>query len=590
MSTFNVLKYEIKVEGGNENFNISLSGYEEQKGLEYIKLKMTSNTEIEPTKLSLVWSTPSIETHSRWNPTIAFNRGIGIDWTREVFKSKATFGAPVCTHLNYKGENQLTIAVSDALNSIEIKTGVSEETANMICIVSFFTAPMQPLKEYEAVIRLDTRHIPYYESLDQVQQWWASMPGYEPAGVPEIARRPMYSTWYNYHQHIDPDSMVEQCRLAKEMGMDAIIVDDGWQTDDNSRGYTYCGDWEVAAAKVPDMRKFVDAVHATGMKFILWYSVPFVGKYSKAYDRFKEKFLDLGERGWWTLDPRFPDVREYLINIYENAVKEWDLDGLKLDFVDSFSKVAEGACDIPGRDYNSVEEAVDRLLKDTLKRLRAIKPDFMIEFRQNYVGPLMRTYGNMFRAADCPNNSLYNRARIVDIRLICGNTAAHADMIMWHNSDTVVSAAMQIINILYSVPQISVLLDKIPEEHQKMLKYLLKFWNDHRDVLLDGKFVALHPEANYSSVIAATPKKMLATAYSSPVIAIPQASFEEIILVNGSYEERLLVETAHEYGNAGFEVRNCCGELVTSGTINLSKGIHSIDVPPAGIIFLKLNA
>ena len=28
------------------------------------------------------------------------------------------------------------------------------------------------------------------------------------------------------------------------------------------------------------------------MKFILWYSVPFVGKHSKAWNRFKGKFLD----------------------------------------------------------------------------------------------------------------------------------------------------------------------------------------------------------------------------------------------------------------------------------------------------------
>ena len=27
--------------------------------------------------------------------------------------------------------------------------------------------------------------------------------------------------------------------------MESIIVDDGWQTDDNNRGYAYCGDWAV---------------------------------------------------------------------------------------------------------------------------------------------------------------------------------------------------------------------------------------------------------------------------------------------------------------------------------------------------------
>ncbi|QTH40015.1 hypothetical protein J4772_20555 [Cohnella sp. LGH] len=60
-----------------------------------------------------------------------------------------------------------------------------------------------------------------------------------------------------------------------------------------------------------------------------------------------------------------------------------------------------------GRDYDSVSEAVDRLLSDVMERMRAVKPDVMIEFRQKYIVPLMRKYGNMFRVADCLNNLLY---------------------------------------------------------------------------------------------------------------------------------------------------------------------------------------
>lgn len=56
----------------------------------------------------------------------------------------------------------------------------------------------------------------------------------------------------------------------------------GWQTDDNNREYAYCGDWEVKETKIKNMRNFVEQVHNVGMKFMLWYSVPFVGKYTNA--------------------------------------------------------------------------------------------------------------------------------------------------------------------------------------------------------------------------------------------------------------------------------------------------------------------
>lgn len=76
------------------------------------------------------------------------------------------------------------------------------------------------------------------------------------------------------------------------------------------------------------MREHVKRVHDMGMKYFLWYSVPFVGHDSLAYERFKGKYLsDGGDTA--IFDPRYSDVREYLISTYENAVKEWDLDGFK---------------------------------------------------------------------------------------------------------------------------------------------------------------------------------------------------------------------------------------------------------------------
>jgi Melibiase len=88
-----------------------------------------------------------------------------------------------------------------------------------------------------------------------------------------------------------------------------VIVDDGWQITSNERGYAYTGDWEPTPEKVPDMRAHVDRVHALGMKFLLWYSVPFVGRHSKAWERFSGMLLQEIERlGASVLDPRFSEA------------------------------------------------------------------------------------------------------------------------------------------------------------------------------------------------------------------------------------------------------------------------------------------
>ena len=119
---------------------------------------------------------------------------------------------------------------------------------------------------------------------------------------------------------------------------------------------------------------------------------------------------------------------------YEKAVRKWDIDGLKLDFIGRFAlldgvvdpAVAE---DFAGRDIKSIPLAVDAMLSDVVRRLKAVKPDILVEFRQSYVGPGIRRFGNMLRATDCPLSMVENRTRIARLRLTSGMTAVHSDML-----------------------------------------------------------------------------------------------------------------------------------------------------------------
>nr|WP_276510106.1 glycoside hydrolase family 36 protein [Paenibacillus qinlingensis] len=402
----------------------------------------------------------------------------------------------------------------------------------------------------------------------------------------------MYSTWYSMHQNVTDAHIEEQCRIAKKLGMEAVIVDDGWQTADNRRGYAYCGDWETYDGKFPDMKRHVDAVHALGMKFILWYSVPFIGKYSQAWNRFHTKILRFNEgHGAAVLDPRYPDVREYIINTYEKAVKEWGLDGFKLDFIDTFySPELQIPSTVDGKDYESIPAAVDRLLTDSIGRLRELNPAIMIEFRQMYIGPAMRKYGNMFRASDCPNDSIQNRVRTLDLRLICGNTAAHADMIMWHPEEPVESAALQLINCLFSVPQVSVLLDKLPSDHLKMLTYWLAFWKENRTLLLDGPIEPMNPELLYPLVRAVQEDRGIIVTYQEQIVTIDAAApVSQWIVVNGRRQDGLYIEVTGEIGIANVSIRNCCGDMTEESSVELTAGMHKLAIPASGLATISIK-
>ena len=209
--------------------------------------------------------------------------------------------------------------------------------------------------------------------------------------------------------------------------MKTMILDDGWQKVDSRTFYSATGDWMPVTNRFPNMKAHVAAVHKAGLKYMLWLAVPFMGDEAKNYPKFKGMMLRGGDTG--VLDPRFPEVREYLISTYERVVGEWDFDGVKLDFIDNFVLPKNDPAlkdNYAGRDYRSLPDAVNRLMKDVLARLKKIKPDVLVEFRQHYMGTAILQYGNMMRCADCPADPTANRKRVCDLRLTSGGIAVHS--------------------------------------------------------------------------------------------------------------------------------------------------------------------
>lgn len=72
-------------------------------------------------------------------------------------------------------------------------SGVVEENAKLLCrvIINVDCAT----DSYSTEIRIDTRSIPFYKCVDDVDAWWEKHDGYTPALVPDDARLPLYSAW-----------------------------------------------------------------------------------------------------------------------------------------------------------------------------------------------------------------------------------------------------------------------------------------------------------------------------------------------------------------------------------------------------------
>lgn len=519
-----------------------------------------------------------------WNPDCGFKRDMPLGWIGGK-KSMTSISAPVACIYDGLGINTFTCAVSEVKEIVELKTAIVND--------SYFGMEVKiKLKQYircghlDLKILIDETDVPMYEALDNVRQWWEDECGLKAMNVPDCAKDAMYSYWYSFQQGLFQKEVMEEAERAAKLGLKTVIIDDGWQMEGVNTRFAYTGDWQVNEKKFHDFKGAIAQMHDMGLKALLWVGIPYVGEESELWNRFKDKTLQYSD---WArasiLDPRYPEVRKYIIDALIRIMTDYKLDGFKLDFIDLFYEV-EGNTINDEMDFLSVQDAVDCLMSTIKDELSKINPEVLIEFRQKYIGPNMRKYGNMFRVSDCPDEYISNRLGVLDLRLLSGNTAVHSDMLIWNENESVEIAALQIVDIIFSTMQFSGRLAKLSEEHQKMVKFWMDFMDKNKEVLLNSKIMVEEPQALYTAARTEKNGESVIAVYSNDKCVNLNAEIKKNMIINGTQKERIIIDVP-EAGVYRINICDCSGNIIKEDNVVIKAGITSIDVPVAGIVTLE---
>ena len=503
-----------------------------------------------PPVVEIAFDVPVAATSYFWQPT---EKDVGLSVAGEP--SKFCYGAPVRSFVTDADRSRLTMAWSECVRKVDCSQRIVHEKPGEFffhVVLRVFTEAEAPLKEWRMALRLDFRDRHWSDAVRDASDWVRREKGFADAPPPEAAFGVVYSTWYAFNRAFDERTLERECAAAAKLGMKTLITDDGWQTTH--------GDWEPVPEKFADMRQHVDRVHALGLKYVLWYALPFMNEKSRHYAAFKGKYLADGpfwEHRLGILDPRFPEVREFLAGQLADRLVRWDLDGYKLDFVDFFRTFGANVYDSAGgvdpaaaegyrgRDCKSLAEAAEALVADISKRLKAIKPDVLLEFRQPYAGPVPARYGNMLRAIDCPGDPRANRVRTTDLRLTSGRSAAvHADMLKWTPSDDRTDAARSILSALFTTVQYSMVLESIPAAQKEEIRKWIAFAEEHRAALQGGGFRAHGPGEGYPVLEGWSDAERVVAVYEPNRVIDLVDDGRRTILVNATPASRVIVRDA----------------------------------------------
>ncbi|WP_439593789.1 glycoside hydrolase family 36 protein [Microbacterium sp.] len=533
--------------------------------------------------LLLTWSVPNRDGVAAWTARTEAERWLPVSFSAPWSVSALT-SSPIGALYAADDHNRLTFALSETLSAFDLRTGVSGASARFFGTATFGASAWQDRADYVVSLSLDVADAPIAQTLDAALRWWAlSLPAQLEA--PEVARIAMYSTWYSLGQTFDSGTIERQAELASAAGCGSIIVDDGWQTADRVGGYASCGDWDPDPDAFPAMASHVARVRALGVSYLLWFALPFVGSRSEAFTRFEPMMLGYrADLDTWVLDPRFPEVRAHLIDRIVRSVREWGIDGVKIDFIDAFAMPAPAPA--AATDIGSVQDAVVRLLDDLTSELTAIRPDVMIEFRQTYVGPRLRSFANMLRVTDCAMDSTENRVHSLDLRLIAGATVVHSDMVMWHPEASPEVAARQLLDVLFCVPQISMRLDELSASHREMLRFWLSVFARYRTVLLGGRLSPSRADLSYPRVRADDDWTTFLALYDAPLAQLDEPPAQTIVLVNATVSDRVVLCASSYAGEHDLLVRDCLGHEHNRGSVTVSEQPVILAIPPSGLAVL----
>ena len=197
-------------------------------------------------------------------------------------------------------------------------------------------------------------------------------------------RRPiLLNSWEASYFAFDEKSIYELALQAKELGVDMLVLDDGWfgERDDDHAGL---GDWFVNERKLKGgLSALVKKINDLGLSFGLWVEPEMVNENSALYRKHRDWALADPERrpmvarNQLVLDMSRADVRDYLFDCLDRLLKEVNIAYLKWDFnrglANAYSRLLP-----PARQG----EVMHRFVLGTyelLARIRAAYPHLLVE-------------------------------------------------------------------------------------------------------------------------------------------------------------------------------------------------------------------
>lgn len=165
------------------------------------------------------------------------------------------------------------------------------------------------------------------------------------------SRPVVINTWEAVYFNINEKLLLEFADKAVELGIDTLVVDDGWfgkRNDDTSA----LGDWYVNNEKFKNgLKEFSEKVHAKGLKLGIWIEPEMISPDSELYRKHPNWAIQCRNResslsrNQFVLDMANSEAVDYVVSLIKATLQDVKVEYIKWDFNRSLSEVGSLAFD-----------------------------------------------------------------------------------------------------------------------------------------------------------------------------------------------------------------------------------------------------
>lgn len=575
-------KSKIRIEGVLTPFEATIDIKEQGLQQYVLNIYLHSTYAAKPPSFNFSVKFPREKINQIWNSQTWSNKSF---FTIPSY-DRAAAGFSIISGLTINDQNQITFTCKDAYHSKFVSSNIREENDSVVFNLGFFedNPPLSNLQDYQAEVWVDFRNIHFSKAIYDASSWFLKEEFRQSVARVDTTNVPVFSTWYPMHRNIPLENITKELDSLRTFNIKSILVDDGWQALVNMKvdtSYSY----EEKSYKT--MSLFKQKCLEMKLPLYLWYSIPFMGGNPVILKRFEGKYIRYrAPRQMYVLDPRYAEIRKYLVSTYANFLSEWKFDGYWFDFLKGFYP-KEGALidEDKGRDFVSIELAVDTLYADMEARLKTINPNIFMGQKFQVVGPNLVSYQNFLTGFVGVESSQVVREKMVNNRLLYGKYTPFMEVVAINPREKVEDIARKLQSVLFGNPYLSFFIATLPQDSKQTIRFWLDYWKKNYKVIFEGDFEPMQVSRFYPVIKVENEQKIIYMLYEDYTVNLPLVLQSTLDVINSKITPEIRFQLSKNVVQYNYEIFNCQGVSTEKGVIkNKNKSSIDFSVPVAGFI------